>query len=373
MNYYKRILPMLLMVIFWTSGNAASFIDMAGRSVEIDAQIKRFVISEGRYIETLALLHPENPVKGLVGMMSPLGNTNRGMEIQLFKKFPKAEQIPLFGQRSEGSISIEKIIDLQPQLAIFGIQDHGPSSRNSEVLNHLEAAGIKVVFIDFRLDPLNNTLPSIKLLGQILDANDNAERYSDFYRQRLDVIKQRVKKIKNKPSVFLQAHPGRFPCCVGMADGMLGPFIGLAGGINIADSHAVGPTSKHTMEFLLVENPDVWIGSASGVVEEFEAGQPPLAIGPGMSAKNSENSLESYLSTKSFRVLDAVSNGRGHAFWHGFYNSPTNIVVLEAFATWLHPLVFSDIEPNKTMARLYDEFLPFDIDGNYFSTLAENQ
>lgn len=346
--------------------------DLAGRQVTIERPVTRFGVSEGRYIPLLAMLRPEDPVKGLVGMMSPLGWTHPSLEAQLFERFPAARSIPFFGNKSPDSVSAEKIIDLRPQVAILGLSDHGPDSKAAELIAQLSAAGTAVVFIDFRLDPLNNTLPSIELLGRIFGAEQRASDYAAFYRARVQRIKERVAKIPDRPKVFLQAHPGRFPCCWGMADGMLGPFVGLAGGENIADAVAPGPTAQHTAEFLLTENPDVWIGTASGTLEEYRQGAEPVALGAGLDAAMAADSLARYLAAPEFQALDAVRRGRAHSIWHNFYNSPFNIVALEAFAKWIHPAHFTDLHPQATLELIFERFLPFQLEGTYASTIASD-
>lgn len=344
--------------------------DVAGRTVNIDMPVSRFVLSEGRYIPLLALLRPQAPIEGLVGLMTPLGHTHPGLEEQLFRQHPDARDIPQFGRRGADSVSVERIIELQPQVAVFGLHDHGPGARNETVLRHLEAAGIAVIFVDFRIDPLNHTVRSIELLGQVFGAAARAGDYLSFYQSRVDAIKRRVATLTTRPRAFLQAHPGRFDCCFGMADGMLGPFIGIAGGENIADAVAPGPTAQHSLEFLIAEDPDVWIGTASGQVQEFEAGADPVALGAGMTPDMATQSLTRFLSQPGFSALRAVKAGRAHALWHNFYNSPFNVVALEAFAKWLHPQTFANIDPQRTLQSIFDRFLPFEIEGTYFSTVA---
>lgn len=365
MKYIYLVLVLSLSGLLNQAIAAIQVLDVANRTVSIDEKIERFVISEGRYLTTLALLNPDNPVEGLVGMISPVSWTNPQLEAQLFERFPEAKDIALFGNRDENSVSVEKIIELEPQVAIFGIQDHGPGAKNRELIEQLSSAGIEVVFIDFRLDPLNNTERSIELLGKVFSAEENAARYLDYYRRKRDDIVSKVSMIKDRPSVFLQAHAGRMDCCRAMADGMLGPFVGLVGGLNIADSVAPGPTSLHTAEFLLSENPDVWIGTASGTIEELEAGKNIVTTGPGMSKELATRSLDNFLAQPEYAALKATQNGRAHALWHNFYNSPLNIVAIEALAKWVHPDQFEDIEPNKTAEEIYSKFLPFNFEGVY--------
>lgn len=343
--------------------------DVAGRTVTVPQPVERFIVSEGRYIPLLAMLRPDQPVAGLVGTMSGLGATYPDLEAQLFERFPAARDIPRFGHRSADTVSVEKIIDLAPQVAIFGLDDHGPGATNAGIVEHLEAAGIKVVFIDFRLDPLNHTLPSIELVGRVLGETQRAGDYAALYREHLAAVKKRVASVSMRPRVFLQVHPGRFECCWGMAEGMLGPFVPLAGGDNIASAVAPGPTAQHSPEFLITENPDVWIGTASGQVSEYRAGKSPVALGTGMTPDMAVDSLARYLDQPAFRALDAVRQGRAHSIWHNFYNSPFNIVALEAFAKWIHPGHFENLDPTRTLQQIYDTYLPFELNGTYFSTI----
>ncbi|HCK19096.1 MAG TPA: Fe3+-hydroxamate ABC transporter substrate-binding protein [Thalassospira sp.] len=367
------ILLGMLVAVPIAKASSVTVNDIAGRSVAVELPVKRVVVSEARYIPLLALLRPDDPVGGIVGTMTPLNWTHPELEAQLFEQHPNARDIPLFGGQNKDSVSVEKIIDLAPELAIFGLNDHGPGAKNAELIDQLTAAGTKIVFIDFRSDPLHNTLPSIRLLGRLLGAEKRAEEYAEFYQTRFDRVVTRVSQIEQRPSVFLQAHPGRFECCWGMADGMLGPFIEIAGGANIADAVAPGPTAQHTAEFLLTENPDVWIGTASGTFDEFTDGAEPVALGAGMTSETASQSLTRYLSAPEFAALDAVRNGRAHSIWHNFYNSPFNIVALEAFAKWIHPEIFNDIDPMETLAEIYDRWLPFELNGTFAATVGTAQ
>ncbi|GLQ18033.1 ABC transporter substrate-binding protein [Maritalea porphyrae] len=343
--------------------------DIAGRTVTLDAPAERIVISEGRYVPLLAVLNPENPLEGIVGMMNSIGWTDPVFERQVFEKFPKAKDIQLFGKSNKESVSVEKIIDLAPQLAIFGINDHGPDAKNKELIDQLTAAGTQIVFIDFRMDPLGNTQKSVELLGKVLGHEENAKAFNDFYGAKLSLIKERVAKIEERPNVFLQVHVGRFDCCWAMADGMLGPFVEVAGGNNIADKVAPGPTAQHTAEFLLTENPDVWIGTASGSAKSWSEGQPPMALGGDVDPTLAYESLAKSVSAEEFAALDAVKNKRAHAIWHNFYNTPFNIVALEAFAKWIHPEAFADLDPAATYNEIFERFTPFEVEGTYVASL----
>lgn len=346
-------------------------VDMAGRTVSVPETVERFVISDGSYAALLAALRPEAPMRGVVGMMSRIGERLPALEAAILSRQPEVADIPLFGLKSGETVSAEAIIAAAPQLAIFGLQDHGPGAAQTELIAQLESAGVAVLFIDFRLDPTANTLPSVELVGRALGAEARAAAYAAFYREKRAAIAARVATAESRPRVFFQAHVGRFPCCVGFADGMLGPFVELAGGENIADKAAPGPVGRHTEEFLLVENPDVLIGSASGTARELAEGATMLALGDGVSDAAAQASLARNFVDPRLASLDAVRTRRVHAIWHDFYNSPFNIAALEALAAWIHPELFADADPQATLAEIHRRFLGVELDGTYFATLGE--
>lgn len=337
--------------------------DIAGRQVTLKHPAKTFILSEGRYALALGLVREGNPVAGLVGLMQPIAWTYPDLEAQIAARYPEVRNIPLYGGQDDSSVSVEAIIDLKPEVALFGIQDHGPGSRNGELLRQLASAGIKVVFIDFRMDPIRNTQRSLEILGQVFGAAERTGQYLEYYREKLAAIRQGVSEITHRPRVFLQAHPGRFECCLAMASGMLGPFIELAGGTNIAAAISPGPTSQHTVEYLLVENPEVWIGTASGTAKEAQQDKRIVALGPGLSQEVSRATLQKFLQQDGFGALDAVQNKRAYAIWHDFYNSPLNIVAAEAFAKWIHPERFRQADPEATLRHIYQQFLPYEWSG----------
>ena len=43
---------------------------------------------------------------------------------------------------------------------------------------------------------------------------------------------------------------------------------------------------------------------------------------------------------------------------------------MQAFAKWLHPDLFEDVDPEATMVKLHDEFLPIDYSGVFWGSLA---
>ncbi|MRX52141.1 hypothetical protein GI374_17360 [Paracoccus sp. S-4012] len=67
--------------------------------------------------------------------------------------------------------------------------------------------------------------------------------------------------------------------------------------------------------------------------------------------------------------MAAVRNGDFHSIYHQFYTSPYHFVAMQAFANWIHPDLFADLDPEATMRELHERFLPTDYSGVFWGTL----
>ncbi|WP_346911625.1 ABC transporter substrate-binding protein [uncultured Roseibium sp.] len=347
------------------SGHAMELTDVAGRKVTLDAPAKTIVLGDGRVLTVMAMLDKDNPVERVDALLSNLKQTDPVLMEYMKARYPKMAEIPMV-LGAETGVAAEAVIAKAPDVAILSMSGHGPGIDNKEFIDQLEAAGIAVVFIDFRQNPKENTTASVEVMGKVLGREEEAAEFIAFYNERKQRIVERLKAFDGKrPSVFLQAHIGRFKCCVAMAQGMLGPFVDLAGGRNISAEAVPGPVGRHTLEFLLTANPDIWIGTASGTPADFEEGKPFAVLGMNVEKDLALRSAQRSLESEGLEVLDAVKNGNAYTIWHGFYNSPFNIYVLEAFAKWFHPDLFADVDPEATFAEIHRRFLPLENGGLY--------
>jgi len=147
--------------------------DVVGREVTIPAPAKRVILGEGRQLITLSLLVPD-PVSIIAGWTGDFAKSGGLLYEDYRKRFPAIDKIPLIGSSGKETVSTEQIISLKPDLAIFGAGSHGPDAKSADVIRQLEAAGIPIVFIDFRLHPFKNTVPSIEVLGKVLGQEQKA-------------------------------------------------------------------------------------------------------------------------------------------------------------------------------------------------------
>jgi iron complex transport system substrate-binding protein len=366
----RTILLSLSLLFAPALAGAKQVTDLAGRMVTVPDTVERIIIGEGRYVPALAILDRDDPVGRLVGMMGDYEAVDPASYARYREHFPKIAEIARIGRSAKESFSLEQAIALRPQVAIFGIGGHGPDTRSGEVIAALEKTGTAIIFIDFRSDPLVNTPKSLELLGQVLGREKEAAEFLAVWRKALAEVEDRLKQAKPAPvGVFVESRVGLdASCCETMTRGMIGRFVTAAGGFNVAEAMVPGEAGTVSVEWLLAHPPQVYVGTAIGGAVSAE-NKPWLALGAGVSAGVAQASLRRSLARNGIAQLDAIRSGRAHAVWHHFYNSPFNVAAVQAFAKWLHPALFADLDPEGLLRQLHERFQPFPINGVYWTSL----
>lgn len=373
----KPILAFVAAALIW--GNVASaetitLTDVSGREVSIDVPVKHMILGEGRFLPSLGILDPENPVRWVAGMMGEFKSLDPGSFEQYRNKFPEIDDIPLVGRSGQASFSVEKAITVEPDVAIFGMSGgHGPGSTSHEILSVLGAADIPVVMIDFRSKPFENTPKSIRILGKLMGKEDQAEAFVKFYEDNLAKVTDKTATITDKPSVFLESRVGLSDhCCEAMGNKMIGKFIQVAGGENVFGEEIPGVISQISIEQLLLKQPKHYIATAVGSAgHDAETNAKRIVLGASTNGETARKSLAHSMERPGLSELEAVKSNHVYAVWHHVYNNPINVVTLQAMAKWFHPETFSDLDPDATLIEFFDRFQAVDLNGVYWIGLDQ--
>lgn len=339
-----------------TAPAATTVVDIVGRSVHIPAKVERILLGEGRFLYALALLEGADPLARIAGWQGELPFADPNGYAEYRRRFPQIDRIPVIGRTSEDSVSSEQSVSTRPDIAIFGLGGHGPG-KQSGLVKELEKAGVPVVFIDFRAQPVAHTLASMRILGRAIHREAQAEAYARFYELHLQRVQQRVQDVPQaqRPRVFAELLAGVWDgCCHTVGQGNMGEFITAAGGINIAAGKVPGAIGDLHPEALIAEDPAVYIATGS----RPQGNRLMLKAGSGVTPAQLSTSLQALAARPEFAVLSAVRSGRSHGLWHNFYDAPTNILAIEAMAKWFYPERFADVDPQATLDEINRRFQP---------------
>lgn len=334
--------------------------DALGREVTIPAEPKAVLLGSGFNLVALSLVHPD-PVSILAGWASDMKGDNPEIYARFKDKFPKIEEVPIIGDGI--TMSFEATLSLKADLAILA-NWQADTELGKQAIGYLEQTGVPVVVVDFNSDALNNTAGNMRLLGKVMNREEQANAFADFYEARVKRIRDRVTEHKEPgPTVLMDAFPNPEKCCFAYGTGGLGAFIAITGSRNIAES-LPAQGGIISSEFLVAANPDVYIATASpgGTYSAF-------SIGPGVDPNEARETLARAVSSPFLTNLKAVKDGRVHGLWNFFNAVPLNILAAEAFAHWLRPDIFGDSDPDATMKEINARFAAVPFDGAYWISL----
>jgi len=374
----RNLLAFAAATLIWganaSAGETVTLTDIAGREVTVEVPVKHMILGEGRFLPSIGILDPENPVRWIAGMMGDFKSLDPASFAQYREKFPEIDDIALVGRQNEETFSVEKAVTVEPDVAIFGMSGgHGPGSTSHEVLSVMGAADIPVVMIDFRAKPFENTPKSIRLLGKLMGKEEQAEAFVKFYEENLQKVTSRAAKITEKPSVFLESRVGLAEnCCEAMGNEMIGKFVTLAGGKNIFADSIPGVISQISVEQVIFTDPAVYITTAigsSGLDAETNARR--IVLGANTNADQARASLAQSMERTGLPLLSAVKNRKVYSVWHHIYNNPINVFALQAMAKWLHPDIYADLDPDAELATFFERFQAVDLNGVYWIGLDD--
>ncbi len=345
--------------------------DIAGRVVEVEKNPSKVVIGEGRMIYSLALIDQDNPFQRVVGWKDDMVNFDPDAYRKYLEVFPEIADLPSFGSPYTDEWNLEAVISLGTEVVLMNLGNL-LKAQESGIIEKLEEAGIATVFVDFRQNPTQNTVPSIQLLGRIFDKRDEADAFGDYYQAQMKLIYSRIQQIadEDKPIVFIERAAGYNPnkCCNTFGAANLGRLVDLSGGKNWGSMKTPGFSTAVSLEALFTDDPDVIIGTG-GNWSEANPATTAVLFGYEADSAMVQDRLATLAAREGWPELSAVKNGRFHSVYHQFYTSPYHFVAMQAFAKWLHPELFEDLDPDATMRELHDKFLPIDYSGVFWGSL----
>ncbi len=358
-----------------TQNKISTIVDLAGRTVTIPTGDVKVILGESRMIYSIAPLFGKtgNPFLHIVGWKDDLENYDPDAYEMYLEQFPNIAAIENFGSPYKGDFSIESAIALNADVVVMNLQNL-TKAKETKMIEKLEKAQIQTMFVDFRQRPSQHTVPSILLLGELFQKQEQARNIINFYLKEMQKVYSVVALIKaeEKPLVFMESAAnsgwGKVSEYSTWGSNNMGRFIELAGGKNYGSSLFGLTSGKISAEQLFVIDPDVIIGTGANWSKAKPATGAVL-LGYKATKQDTQKRLQKLASRTGWQTLKAVKNKRIHSVYHQFYNSPYHFIAIQQIAKWLYPDKFTDLNPEKTFKEFHDKFLPIEHSGIFLASL----
>lgn len=376
MSFLRALLAAATVAASLMTGGPSAFAekvtvtDVLGRKVEVEAPVRRVILGEGRQMYVVAALDKEDPFKRVVGWRDDLPKADPDSYKQYLARYPQIAKLPSFGGMKEGAFDIEQAIALKPDVLLLNIEAKVASDEAS-LVEKLAAVGIPVVYVDFREKPFQNTEPSMRLMGKLFGREKVAEDFITFRAAEIARVTDRLAKVQGlkRPLVMMERAGGYSDdCCMSFGNENFGKMVDIAGGKNFASDLIPGTFGTVNPEAVVAANPDVVV-ITGGNWGAYVPGGAWVGLGPGSDLIEARRKLAGLARRPAFSQTKAVKDGRVHAIWHQFYNSPYQFVAIQEIATWLHPELFKDLDAEATLKTLHERFLPLPYQPGYWVTV----
>ena len=346
--------------------------DVAGREVAFDEPVERVILGEGRMLYSLATIETQDPFAKVVAWRNDLWTTDLDGYNAYAEKFPELKDLPILGNLTDGTLQTETVVDLQPDVLLLPIGNR-TAADEVQLEPMLEGIGVKIVYIDFREHIIQNTEPSLKVLGQLFGKEERAAEVAAYWREQLGRVTSVIESANpERPDVFMYRAAGLAECCGTFGPDNFGLMVELAGGHNLGSDFLPGYTGTINPEQVIASNPDIVVLTGSNW-SQLNSSSGFVTVGPNANviAEASRTALAAAIDVPAFVGSKAVADGDIHAIWHQFYTSPYQFVAIQQLAKWFHPELFADLDPDATFREFHEKFLPVDYRPGYWVSLED--
>jgi iron complex transport system substrate-binding protein len=341
--------------------------DMAGREVSVNAPVERIVLASARHLHEFAAVGGAEVIDQIVGWGSDLNLYDQDTYLKYQEAFPQIDDITDIGYHYKGTFSVEAVVNLSPDVVVFPLWLVDEEGVGDDILK-LEKANIPAVFIDYYTEPFENPVRSTTIIGQLLDKESRAREVTDFYQEQVNEVSSLLETLSVAKTTAYVEVGSKGPSEYGSTySGQgLGALVTKAGGDNIADGIIEGSGAINP-EYLLITDPEVIIISGSYWPSTGDS----MRLGYHATEADSRVLLQAFTERGGWDTLSAVQNGRVYSIFHGFSFRIYNFAGIQAFAKWLYPDLFADMDPAANFQEFHDRFMPVEYSGVWMLGITE--
>ena len=246
----------------------------------------------------------------------------------------------------------EEILNRDADLVILFASIHTWDAECAKIKKTLEEADPDITVLSLDFVTIDGYLNELNKLSYIIDREDKAQEFAEFYNRWLDEIRDRVKSIpdENRTKVYFEmaTWPKGYSTC---SEGSFGlhECIITAGGINIFGDRNESFFDVDP-EAVMMRNPDVMLNYGFGNYAE-------TGKGLGGNPEKMKEIRDEMLNRSELKDVNAVKDGRVYIIpWDVTCGGGKHLIGISYMAKWFYPELFSDISV-EDIESIHQEYL----------------
>ena len=315
------------------NSGAKNITDMIGRAVEIPASLNKVVATSPPMTTVVYMIVPEK----LTALNFEWTDSEKVYVPSQYQGLPN-----IGGWYGTQDGSYEEFIASEPDIVIESIDEGGDGDLSTVNERQTKFGKIPVVAVNDTTS-VEKVDASITFIGEVIGAQDNAKKLTDFNDKYLDIVHKKSPQITDKKNVYYAE--GNDGLKTNPSGSVHGQLIDLVGGNNVADSLSQGNTTSGvqvSIEQVISWNPDVIITTDP----DFYA---KVYNDSNWAGINAVKNHEVYLSPQSpFKWFDRPVGAN-------------MIIGVPWTAKVIYPDQYSDIDMLSATKEFYSNFYHFDL------------
>ena len=315
------------------NSGAKNIIDMSGRAIEIPASLNKVVATSPPMTTVIYMIAPEK----LTALNFEWTDSEKVYVPSQYQGLPN-----IGGWYGTQDGSYEEFIASEPDIVIESIDEGGDGDLSTINERQTKFGKIPVVAVNDTTS-VEKVDASITFIGEVIGAQDNAKKLTDFNDKYLDIVHKKSPQITDKKNVYYAE--GNDGLKTNPSGSVHGQLIDLVGGKNVADSLSQGNTTSGvqvSIEQVISWNPDVIITTDP----DFYA---KVYNDSNWAGINAVKNHEVYLSPQSpFKWFDRPVGAN-------------MIIGVPWTAKVIYPDQYSDIDMLSATKEFYSNFYHFDL------------
>ncbi|MCK4736499.1 MAG: ABC transporter substrate-binding protein, partial [Methanophagales archaeon] len=325
-----------------------TYVDLFGEMATVHKPIKRLVVFSHSAGEVIRALNVQEIVVGVDEIIC---------DEKLY--FLELSKLPMVG--SWHVPDYEAILNQNPDAVMTFIPQAAYWATKKAEWNE-KLPGVNIITLGYvnpptgekytDIDKYNDLIQSTRKLGYILDKEDEAEEFCDWWEGYFNTIKSRTDQLSEdeKPRVFMEwLRDYKFAKITRAIR-----IYNVAGGIDICADAGL-PSGQVDPEWVIVQNPDIIVKHVYLYYTPcgYEVDDPSELIA----------AREEILNRPELAAVSAVKNNRVYILAEPEYiNGPGSLFGIAYCAKWFHPDLFEDLDPEAIHQEYLDRFQHIDYD-----------